>query len=113
MCDALFLRYGLDPPELPKYWDGCNAKFSIFHFLDCKRGSLFTARHNKLWDEVADLASKAFTPYHVRDDPFIFAGCAVKRKKAKSVSTSGSTDQDGVPPLEAKEQKGDLLVRDL
>ena len=23
-CDAIFLGYGLEPPDLPKYCDGCN-----------------------------------------------------------------------------------------
>ena len=32
--DAAFLRYGLEPPDLPKHCDGCNAKFSICHALD-------------------------------------------------------------------------------
>ena len=35
--DALFLRYGLEPPDLPKYCDGCKARFSISHALDCKK----------------------------------------------------------------------------
>ena len=33
--DTLFLRYGLDPPELPMYCDGCQDKYSISHALDC------------------------------------------------------------------------------
>ena len=40
------------------------------------------ANHNDLRDMVTDLACKAFTPTHVRDDLLIFSGCAVKRKKA-------------------------------
>ena len=60
--DALFLRYGLDPPDLPHYCDGCNAKLSIFHALDCKRDGLVTVRHNELWDGVAELDGKEFTP---------------------------------------------------
>ena len=36
--DALFLRYGLDRMDLPSHCDGCNAKFTISHTLDCKRG---------------------------------------------------------------------------
>ena len=112
MCDALFLRYGLDPPELPKYWDGCNAKFAICHALDCKRCGLVTARRNELRDRVADLAGKSFTNSHVHNEPLIFAGCAVKRPEAKPASTRGSTEQDGAA-LEATEQKGDLLIRDL
>ena len=69
--DALFLRYGLEPPDLPSHCDGCDAKFSISHAFDCKKGGLVTACHNELRDGVADLAGKAFTPAHVRDDPRI------------------------------------------
>ena len=67
--DSAFLQYGLKPPDLPKHCDSCNAKFSICHALDCKRGGLVTARHNELRDRVADLASRAFTPSHLRNDP--------------------------------------------
>ena len=70
--DALFLRYGLDPPDLPTHCDCCQAKFLISHALDCKQGGLVTARHNELRDGVAELAGKAITPAHVRDDPLIY-----------------------------------------
>ena len=70
--DALFLRYGLEPLDLPSNCDVCDAKFSISHALDCKKGGLVTARHNELRDGVADLAGKAFTPAHVLDDPLIY-----------------------------------------
>ena len=63
--DALFLWYGLDPPDFTKYCNDCNAKFTICHTLDCKRGSLYTARRNELQDRVADLDGKAFTPSNV------------------------------------------------
>ena len=96
--DAAFLRYGLDPPDLPKYFDGCNARFSICHVLNCKRGGLVTARHNELCDGVADLAGKAFTPSHVRNDPLIYQGCAVKRTKAKPAGPSGITYTEENPP---------------
>ena len=45
--------------------------------------------------------------------PIIFAGCAMKRPKAKPARTTGSSNQDNVTPPEATEQKGDLLIRDL
>ena len=64
------------------------------------------AHHNELQDGVVDLDGKAFNPSHVRDNPLIFAGCAVKRPKAKPDGTGGSTER-------ATEQKGDLLIRDL
>ena len=110
--DAALLCYGLDPPDLPKYCDGCNARFSICHALDCKWGGLVTARHNELCDRVADLAGKDFTPSHVRSNSLIYQGCAVKRPKAKPDGPSGSTNPVETPP-EATEQNRDLLLRDL
>ena len=109
--DAAFLRYGLEPPYLPKYRDGCNARFSICHALDCKRVGLVKERHNELRDGVADLAGKAFTPSHVRSNP-IYQGCAVNKKKAKPAGPSGITDIEETP-TEATEQKGDLPIQDL
>ena len=64
---------------------------------------LVRSHHNELRDGVADLAGKAFTPSHVRDDSLIFAGCAVKRTKAAPAGASGSTYQDGAPLPEAME----------
>ena len=100
-CDALILRYGLDPPDLSKYCDSCNANFTIYHALDCKRGGLVTAFLNEIWDRVAELAGKAFAPSQMCDDPLIFADFATNRPKAKQAGPSGSTDQDVAPPSEA------------
>ena len=54
--DYFCLCYGLEPPDLPKFCDGCQARFWISHSLDCKKGGLITARHNEICDRVADLA---------------------------------------------------------
>ena len=48
------------------------------------------AHHNELCDRVAELTGKDFTPTHVRDDPLIFTGCAVKRTMA-NLATSKTT----------------------
>ena len=85
----------------------------IRHVLNCKRGSLVTAHHNEILDGVADLAGKAFTPSHMRNDQLIFVGCALKRAKAKPDGSGVTTDRDGVLPPEVTEQKGDLLIRDV
>ena len=71
------------------------------------------ARHNELHDGVADLAGKAFTPSHVRDDPLIYSGRAVKRMKATPARAGGNSNNAVVQPPEVTEQKGDLLIRDL
>ena len=80
---SLLLSYGIDPPYLLEHCDGCGAAFGICHALDCKKGGLISARHNDLCDGVADLASKAFTPTHVREDPQIYTGHAVCGRKEK------------------------------
>ena len=109
--DALFLWYGLDPPDLPKYCDGCQTRFSISHALDCKKGDLVTARHNELCDGVADLADKALTPSHVCDNPLIYSDRAVKRTKATPAGSNKNSEHPAAP--EVAENKGDLLKWDL
>ena len=110
--DAAFLCYGLEPPDLPKHCDGCNARFSICLALDCKRGGLVTACHNELCGGVVDLASRAFAPFHIRNDPLIYQGCAVRRTKSQPAGPCDSNTPGETPP-EAMEQKGDLLIWDL
>ena len=80
--DDAFLRYDLDPPDLPKYCDGYNTRFSICHALYCKRGGLVTVRHNELHDRVVDLDGKDFTPPNVRNDPPHLPG--LRREEEKS-----------------------------
>ena len=89
--DALFLKYGIEPPDLPKLCDGCNAALSICHALDFKKGDLIRVRHKKLRDKVADLAGKAFTPIYMRDDPLFFTGHAVQRSKSQTAENKLST----------------------
>ena len=112
--DALFLRYGLDPPDLPTHCNGCEERFTISHALDCNKGGLVTAPHNELRDGVVDLASKAFTPAHVREDPLIYSGRAMSRMKPKPAVSklTKPTDETTAAP-EVTEHKGDLLIRDL
>ena len=94
--DALFLRYGMKPPDLPSHCDGCEAKISISHALDCKKGGLVTACHNELRDGVADLAGKVFTSAHVRDDPLIYSGHAMSRTKPKPARSKLTSPPDAV-----------------
>ena len=61
----------------------------------------------------ADLAGESFTNYHMRDDSLIFTGCAVKRPKENPARFKVTPVPANTPPLEAPEQKGDLLIHDL
>ena len=111
--NALFLWYVMDPPDLPKYCDRCQAQFLISHTLDCKKGGLFTARHNKILGGVADLAGKAFTPSHVRDNPLIYSGRSVRRMNPTPARSTKSKPSEQPAAPEVTEQKGYLLIRDL
>ena len=91
------------------YCDGCQANLSISHNIDCKKGGLVTACHNELCDGVADLAGKAFTPSHMRDEPLIYSGRAVTRMKAMPARSNGNSEHTAAQ--EVMEQKGDLLIR--
>ena len=100
--DALFLRYGLDPQDLPTHCDGCESRFKVSHVLDCKKGGLVTARHNELRDGVADLAGKTFTPSNVRDDPLIYSGSAMSSTKpmpARSNLTKSTDTKTAAPEV--------------
>ena len=66
--------------------------------------------HNKLCDGVADLAGKAFTSLHVRYDPLIHSGCAVREGKAHP---AGSLHKNSPVATENSKQKGDLPIRNL
>ena len=70
-------------------------------------------RHKKLRDGVAYLAGKSFTPSHVRDDPIIYSGRAMKRTRVAPAGAGATTNNKEVQPPEVTEQKGELLIRDL
>ena len=76
--DSLFLRYGIEPLYLPSHCDGFGAAYTIYQALDFNNSGLVMARHNNLHDGIADLSGKAFIPAHVRDNPKIFIGRAVR-----------------------------------
>ena len=99
--DALNFRYGRAPGDLPSHCDGCGEKFSIRHAHACKKGGLVIARHDEIRDELADIASRAFKPSLVRDEPLIHP-CRPSEQKAK----------DEVSKLNSQD-RGDLLIRNL
>ena len=74
-------------------------KLAIFQILSFKR---YYFRKKCLRDGVAELASKAFTPTHMRDDPKIYIGCIVHR---------GNEKLNGYPSKEKGQLKGDILIR--
>jgi hypothetical protein len=72
--DALLMRYGMTPPDLPATCDGCKASFTLQHALGCKKGGLVIFHHNKIRDKLVHLAGKALTPSAIRNKPLIRKG---------------------------------------
>ena len=98
--ESLFLRYSIDPPDLMSNCNGCGAAFKICHTLDCKKGGLIMACHNKLRDGVANLVDKAFTPAHVRDDPKIFTGRNMQEGKGEGKVIAAAKGKEAPLPEE-------------
>ena len=55
--DALALRYGWQPSQLPAYCS-CGQPFSVQHALSCPKGGYPSIRHNELRDFTASLLSE-------------------------------------------------------
>ncbi len=101
--DALHLRYGREPADLPASCDGCVQRFSIEHALTCQKGGLPILRHNEVRDELMDLARRAFGNSAVRTEPLIFPG------RAAPSSTGPAASRPSVP----SDERGDVLIRGL
>jgi len=57
--DAISLRYGKQPKDLPSHCDGDGEVFTVCHALNCKKGGLVTFRHNELRDLNIELVKSA------------------------------------------------------
>ena len=55
--DTIYLRYGIPLPRLPATCV-CDAKYSIEHALNCKKGGFVTIRHNNVRDFTAHVLSE-------------------------------------------------------
>jgi hypothetical protein len=72
--DNLRLRFGFEPVGLPSHCDGCGAKFTVEHGLQCKKGGLVSVRHDDVADEWGYLCGLALKPSAVDHEPKIYNG---------------------------------------
>ncbi|EJK54589.1 hypothetical protein THAOC_25766 [Thalassiosira oceanica] len=106
--DAVLLRMGLVPKNLPKTCDGCGATFTVEHALTCKTGGLVVLRHDDCRDEFGDIASKATTPSRVTTESLIqYAGNEpVTRWANKDSNTSNNNNSS----TRGGEERGNLAI---
>jgi hypothetical protein len=103
--DALLMRYGITPPDLPKRCDGCDANFTLQHALSCKKGGLVIFRHNEIRDELTHLLGKALTPSAIRDEPLI-------QTCRNANGANGTPDKSDSENTVRKDQdRGDIFAR--
>ena len=101
--DALCMRYGRTPKDLPTHCDGCGSKFTMQHALQCKKGGLVIYRHDEVKNELAHLIMTAMSDSAIRDEPLIISGRSAKSPKAEN--TKEANDQS------LNEQRGDISAR--
>lgn len=68
--DRLYIRYGMDPPDLPKRCE-CGKVTDLNHALNCMHGGLVIQRHDEMEVVLGDACAKALRPSAVREEPFI------------------------------------------
>ena len=56
---------------MPEGCDGCGKDGGVRHALACKMAGLISSRYDEIRDELALMASQAFSPTAVRDEPRI------------------------------------------
>jgi hypothetical protein len=108
--DAVSMRYGLAPPDLPHTCDGCDAPFTLQHALCCKKGGLVISRHNEIRDELIHMAGKAMTPSAIRDEPLIRPGRVAEKTTTcptTGIDLTSSKEKDAT----GESDRGDLLLR--
>jgi hypothetical protein len=109
--DALAMRYGDAPPDLPIDCDGCGAPFTLQHALGCKCGGLVIFRHNEIRDEIAEMCTTAFSPAAVRDEPLIHPGRDATRGNTVPRTTTAATPKKDDDQAPSEDERGDLSIR--
>ena len=85
--DALALRYGWTPSNLPAYY-ACGAAMSVEHALSCPKGGLPIARHNEVRDTVAGWMGKVYNNTNVEPALQLISGEVLRH--ATAISEEGA-----------------------
>jgi len=106
--DAVLLRLGRTPKNLPRMCDGCGETFTVEHALNCKKGGFVGIRHDDCRDEFGDLCSKALTSARVTTEPMIHYGG--NERVTRQTNGASNTSNNNNSSTHGEEQRGDLGV---
>jgi hypothetical protein len=106
--DTLLIRCARSPGDLPSHCDGCGAKCSVRHALQCKHGGLDIGRHDEIKGELGDLGTKALGSIAVRDEPRINPCRPAEEPKGPG---QPNTQNARYLRKHGNDERGDLLLR--
>ena len=88
--DNLRLRYNFKPLDMPHTCDGCGARLTVDHALQCKCGGLVHVRHEDGAVEFRELLRLAWSPAHVEREPSMTNSA---RRRERAVAAAERTEQ--------------------
>ena len=102
----------MTPGELCDRCDGCGARFTIEHGLQCKKGGLVGIRHDGVGGEAGSLGALALSPSRVSYEPLIFYGTGVAAGQGRATRAS-ATANGRKSNVAGDEARGDVMVHGL
>ena len=100
--DAARRRYAMVPKNLPKFCDGCGAKFTLARAQSCKFGGPIHARHDAVKYELCTLLAMAICESAVRAEPLINPDSLISLR-------SNSNNENGTEDSEPDGTLGEIL----
>ena len=108
--DNIRLRYNFAPLDMPQHCDGCGAKMTVEHALQCKVGGLVHARHDDVADEFRDMCGQALSFSKVEREPRIYSGVSQRNRVERGDASAGdgsNTQNNNTAANNVTEERGD------
>ena len=109
--DNLRLRYNYAPLDMPQQCDGCGAKMTVEHALQCKVGGLVHARHDDVADEFRDMCGTALGFSRVEREPKIFSGVSQRTRTEGGTADASAGSNNNNAARNITEERGDASVQ--
>ena len=109
--DNVRYRNGFEPTNLPEFCDGCGARFTTEHGLNCKKGGLVNERHDDVADEWAYLGSLAFAPSAISHKPMVNEGNPRGRGNGGANNNNNGDAEDAAEPVVEADLEADKGIR--